>query len=77
MAVSISTTHATMRTAASDANAAVDRWSAAYSAIDPETIAKLDAQGLFPVGECGAVAAAFTKKQFEDYGRMIKAAEIK
>ena len=40
MAVSISTTHATMRTAASDANAAVDRWSAAYSANDPETIAK-------------------------------------
>ena len=40
MAMSISTTHATMRTAASDANAAVDRWSAAYSAIDPETIAK-------------------------------------
>ena len=39
MAVSISTTHATMRTAASDANAAVDRWSA-YSAIDPETIPK-------------------------------------
>jgi hypothetical protein len=28
MAVSISTTHATMRTAASDTNAAVDRWSA-------------------------------------------------
>ncbi len=40
MAVSISTTHATMRTAASDDNAAVDRWSAAYSANDPETIAK-------------------------------------
>jgi tripartite-type tricarboxylate transporter receptor subunit TctC len=44
---------------------------------DPETIFKLDAQGLFPVGECGEAAAAFTKKQFEDYGRMIKAAEIK
>jgi tripartite-type tricarboxylate transporter receptor subunit TctC len=44
---------------------------------DPETISKLDAQGLFPVGECGEAAAAFTKKQFEDYGRMIKEAEIK
>jgi tripartite-type tricarboxylate transporter receptor subunit TctC len=44
---------------------------------DPETISKLDAQGLFPVGECGEAAAAFTKKQFEDYGRMIKAAEIR
>jgi hypothetical protein len=31
--MSISTTHATMRTAAPDSNAAVDRWSAAYSAM--------------------------------------------
>jgi tripartite-type tricarboxylate transporter receptor subunit TctC len=44
---------------------------------DPETISKLDAQGLFPVGECGEAAAAFTKKQFQDYGRMIKGAEIR
>jgi tripartite-type tricarboxylate transporter receptor subunit TctC len=44
---------------------------------DPETIPKLEAQGLFPVGECGEAATAFTKKQFEDYGRMIKEAEIR
>jgi hypothetical protein len=28
---------------------------------DPETIFKLDAQGLFPVGECGEAAAASQK----------------
>jgi len=44
---------------------------------DPETIPKLDAQGLFPVGACGEAAAAFTRKQFEDYGRMIKESEIR
>jgi tripartite-type tricarboxylate transporter receptor subunit TctC len=44
---------------------------------DPETISKLYAQGLFPIGECGEAAVAFTKKQFENYGRMIKEAEIR
>jgi tripartite-type tricarboxylate transporter receptor subunit TctC len=44
---------------------------------DPEIIPKLDVQGLFPVGVCGEAAAAFTKKQFEDYGRMIKEADIR
>jgi hypothetical protein len=34
-------------------------------------------QGLFPVDVCGEAAAAFTKKQFEDYGRMIKEADIR
>jgi tripartite-type tricarboxylate transporter receptor subunit TctC len=44
---------------------------------DPEIVPKLDAQGLFPVGACGEAAAAFVKKQYEDYGRMIKEAGIK
>jgi tripartite-type tricarboxylate transporter receptor subunit TctC len=44
---------------------------------DPEIVLKLDAQGLFPVGACGEAAAAFVKKQYEDYGRMIKEADIK
>jgi tripartite-type tricarboxylate transporter receptor subunit TctC len=44
---------------------------------DPEIVPKLDVQGLFPVDVCGEAAAAFTKKQFEDYGRMIKEADIK
>jgi tripartite-type tricarboxylate transporter receptor subunit TctC len=44
---------------------------------DREIIPKLEMQGLFPVGACGEAAAAFTKKQFEDYGRMIKEADIR
>jgi len=44
---------------------------------DPEIVPKLDVQGLFPVDVCGEAAVAFTKKQFEDYGRMIKEADIR
>jgi tripartite-type tricarboxylate transporter receptor subunit TctC len=44
---------------------------------DPEVTPKLVAQGLFPVGRCGADFAAFTKKQYDDYGRAIRDANIK
>jgi len=44
---------------------------------DPEVTPKLAAQGLFPVGTCGAELAAFTKKQYEVYGRAIRDANIK
>jgi tripartite-type tricarboxylate transporter receptor subunit TctC len=44
---------------------------------DPEVTPKLAAQGLFPVGSCGADFAAFTKKQYDDYGRAIRDANIK
>jgi tripartite-type tricarboxylate transporter receptor subunit TctC len=44
---------------------------------DPEVAPKLAAQGLFPVGICGAAHAAFTKKQYDDYGRAIRDANIK
>ena len=44
---------------------------------DSEIVPKLDAQGLFPVGACGEAAAAFIKKQYEDYGRMIKEADMR
>jgi tripartite-type tricarboxylate transporter receptor subunit TctC len=44
---------------------------------DLEILAKLKAQGLFPVGACGADYAAFTHKQFDDYGRGIREANIK
>jgi tripartite-type tricarboxylate transporter receptor subunit TctC len=44
---------------------------------DPEIISKLEGQGLFPVAACGDASAAFVKKQYDDYGRMIKAAEIR
>ncbi len=44
---------------------------------DPEILAKLKAQGLFAVGACGDDDAAFTRKQFDDYGRGIREANIK
>ncbi|MEA3024985.1 MAG: hypothetical protein QOF91_270 [Alphaproteobacteria bacterium] len=43
---------------------------------DPEVTPKLAAQGLFPVGTCGADFAA-PKKQYDDYGRAIRDANIK
>jgi tripartite-type tricarboxylate transporter receptor subunit TctC len=44
---------------------------------DPEVTPKLAAEGLFPVDTCGADFAAFTKKQYDDYGRAIRDANIK
>jgi tripartite-type tricarboxylate transporter receptor subunit TctC len=44
---------------------------------DSEVTPKLAAQGLFPVGTCGAEVAAFTKKQYDNYGRAIRDANIK
>ena len=43
----------------------------------PEVKAKLDAQGLFEVGACGEDYAAFLRKQYDDYGRAIRDANIK
>jgi tripartite-type tricarboxylate transporter receptor subunit TctC len=43
----------------------------------PEIKAKLATQGLFPVGTCGAAFGAFTRKQYDDYGRAIREANIK
>ena len=43
----------------------------------PEVKAKLDAQGLFEVGTCGEDYAAFLRKQYDDYGRAIREANIK
>jgi tripartite-type tricarboxylate transporter receptor subunit TctC len=43
----------------------------------PEIREKLAAQGLFPVGTCGADFADLVRRQYEDYGRVIKAANIK
>jgi len=43
----------------------------------PEIRPKLDLQGLYPVGACGADFAAHLRKQYEDYGRVIRAANIK
>jgi len=44
---------------------------------DPGVTPKLATQGLFPVGICGAAHAAFTQKQYDDYGRAIREANIK
>ena len=43
----------------------------------PEVKAKLVAQGLFPVGMCGADFGAFIRTQYDDYGRVIREANIK
>jgi tripartite-type tricarboxylate transporter receptor subunit TctC len=43
----------------------------------PEMKAKLVGQGLFPVGVCGAEFAARLRKQYDDYGRVIRGANMK
>jgi len=44
---------------------------------DPEIVSKLKAQGLFAVGACGDDSAAFNRRQFDEYGRGIREANIK
>lgn len=43
----------------------------------PDVSAKLVAQGLYPVGACGADFNAHIKQQFDSYARVIKDANIK
>jgi tripartite-type tricarboxylate transporter receptor subunit TctC len=43
----------------------------------PEVKAKLIAQGLFPVGTCGADFGELIRKRYDDYGRIIREANIK
>jgi tripartite-type tricarboxylate transporter receptor subunit TctC len=43
----------------------------------PEIRAKLVVQGLYPVGKCGGDFAADLRRQYEDYGRVIREANIK
>ena len=43
----------------------------------PEVKAKLDAQGFSAVGMCGAEFAALLRRQFDEYGRVIREANIK
>jgi tripartite-type tricarboxylate transporter receptor subunit TctC len=38
----------------------------------PEIKAKLVAQGLYPIGKCGADFAAFLRKQYDEFGRVIR-----
>ena len=43
----------------------------------PEVKAKLAVQGLYPVGICGADFGALIRKQYDEYGRIIREANIK
>jgi tripartite-type tricarboxylate transporter receptor subunit TctC len=43
----------------------------------PEVKTKLVPLGLFPAGKCGADFGAFIRKQYDDYGRVIREANIK
>jgi tripartite-type tricarboxylate transporter receptor subunit TctC len=43
----------------------------------PEVKSKLVAQGLYPVGMCGANFAALLRKQYDDFGRVIREANIR
>jgi tripartite-type tricarboxylate transporter receptor subunit TctC len=43
----------------------------------PEVKARLIVLGLYPVGTCGAEFAALLNKQYDDYGRVIREANIK
>jgi tripartite-type tricarboxylate transporter receptor subunit TctC len=43
----------------------------------PEVRAKLAIQGLYPVGTCGAEFGDYLRKQYEEYGRVIREANIK
>jgi tripartite-type tricarboxylate transporter receptor subunit TctC len=52
-----------------------DRFTAALQA--PEVKRKLVAQGLYPVGTCGADFGAYLRKLYDDYGRVIREANIK
>jgi tripartite-type tricarboxylate transporter receptor subunit TctC len=44
---------------------------------DPDIKSKLAAQGLYPVGLCGAGFAAYLRKQHAEYGRIIRDANIR
>jgi tripartite-type tricarboxylate transporter receptor subunit TctC len=43
----------------------------------PEAKAKFASQEVYPVGMCGADFGAFLRKQYDDYGRVIREANIK
>jgi tripartite-type tricarboxylate transporter receptor subunit TctC len=43
----------------------------------PEVKARLVALGFYPVGMCGADFAAYMRRQYDEYGRVIREANIK
>jgi tripartite-type tricarboxylate transporter receptor subunit TctC len=63
------------RTPARIANQLSEWFAASMQA--PDVKAKLIAQGLYPVNECGAKFAAFIREEYQSYGRTIREANIK
>ena len=59
-----------------DVTAQLAAWFTAAMQV-PEVKSKLLNLGLYPVGICGADFAAHLKKQSEEYGRIIREANIK
>lgn len=59
-----------------DAVAQLAQWFTAAMQV-PEAKEKLAAQGLYPVAACGADFTAHLRRQFDDYGRVIREANIK
>jgi tripartite-type tricarboxylate transporter receptor subunit TctC len=49
----------------------------AFALKAPEVTSKLLLQGLYPVGSCGADFGSYIRKQYEEYGRVIREANIK
>jgi tripartite-type tricarboxylate transporter receptor subunit TctC len=43
----------------------------------PEVTSRLLLQGLYPVGSCGAEFGSYIRNQYEEYGRIIREADIK
>jgi tripartite-type tricarboxylate transporter receptor subunit TctC len=43
----------------------------------PDIKSKLVSQGLFPVGTCGTEFGTFVRQQYDDYGRVIREANVK
>jgi tripartite-type tricarboxylate transporter receptor subunit TctC len=59
-----------------DAVSQLAQWFTAAMQV-PEAKEKLAAQGLYPVGACGADFAGHLRRQFDEYGRVIREANIK
>jgi tripartite-type tricarboxylate transporter receptor subunit TctC len=59
-----------------DTVAQLASWSSA-ALQEPEVSAKLASQGLYPANMCGKEFGNYLRKQYDDYGRIIREAGIK
>jgi tripartite-type tricarboxylate transporter receptor subunit TctC len=53
----------------------IDQFASALNALKVKT--ELAAQGIFPVGRCGAEFGTLLRRQYEDYGRIIRQANMR